>query len=123
MRAQTFAIIISFLILLFVIDSIRRQKMTFKYSALWLGTCTAVAFLALNENLIAKISKLAGFALPSNFIFFLLLSFFVFLSLLLTIYINEQNSRTETLSQAVGALEYKIKKIEKKLPDEDKKPS
>ncbi len=123
MRAQTFAIIISFLILLFVIDSIRRQKMTFKYSALWLGACIAVAFLALNEKLIEKISKIAGFELPSNFIFFLLLSFFVFLSLLLTIYINEQNSRTETLSQAVGALEYKIKKIEKKLPDEDKKSS
>lgn len=120
MRAQLFAVIVSFLILGFVVDSIRRQKMTFKYSAFWLASSVGVILVALNQGFLEKVSKMAGFQLPSNFIFFLLLSFFVFLSLLLTIYVNEQNSRTETLSQAVGALEYKLKKLEKKLPDEKK---
>ena len=115
MKAQTLAIILSFSILFFVIDCIRRQKMTFKYSIFWLGACSAVSFFSLNEAFLGKISRIAGFKIPSNFIFFLLLSFFVFLSLLLTIYINEQNNRTETLSQAVGALEYKLKKLEKKI--------
>ncbi|OGW69411.1 MAG: hypothetical protein A2036_00080 [Omnitrophica bacterium GWA2_50_21] len=119
MQAQTFAVFISFLVFIFVIDCIRRQKMTFKYSTFWLGTCAAVIFLAFNEKLLEKISKLAGFALPSNFIFFLLFSFFVFLSLLLTIYINEQNNRTENLAQAFGALEYKFKKLEKKISGKD----
>lgn len=119
MQAQTFAIFVSFLIFAFVIDCIRRQKMTFKYSTFWLGASAVVFFLALNKNFLEKISKLAGFTLPSNFIFFLLLSFFVFLSLLLTIYINEQNSRTENLAQAMGALEYKFKKLEKKVSGKD----
>jgi hypothetical protein len=55
----------------------------------------------------------AGFTLPSNFIFFLLLIFVIFFSLLLTIHINEQNSRAEALAQAIAKLDYRLKKFEK----------
>ena len=113
MQAKTFTILTSTLILLFVIELIRRQKMTFKYSTLWLGICGSVVFFSVNDRLLKKISQFAGFELLSNFVFFLLLVFFIFVCLLLTIYANEQNNRSETLTQSVGILEYKIKELEK----------
>jgi hypothetical protein len=114
MPVKTFAILISVLILLSVVELIRRQKMTFKYSMFWLGMCLTVLFFAFNETLLKDISAFAGFELLSNFIFFLLLVFFIFLSLLLTIYINEQNSRSEILAQSIALIEHKLRQAEKK---------
>jgi len=45
------------------------------------------------------------------FVFFLLLMFFICLSLLLTLYVNEQNSRTETLAQQVAILDHHVRKL------------
>ena len=114
MHVKTFSILITLMILGLVVDLIRRQKMTFKYAVTWFGGCLAALIFAVNDTLLIKISHWAGFALPSNFIFFLLLVFVMYLSLLLTIYINEQNSRTESLAQAIAALQHRIEKTEKK---------
>ncbi len=119
MQAKTFAIFASLTILLFVIELIRRQKMTFKYSTLWLGICATGVFFSINDRLLKKISVILGFELLSNFVFFLLLLFFIFICLLLTLYINEQNNRSDTLAQTVGILEYKMGEFQKKLPKED----
>ena len=59
------------------------------------------------------LAQWAGFTLPSNFVFFLLLIFVIFFSFLLTIHINEQNSRTESLAQAIAKLDYRLKKLER----------
>lgn len=115
MSVKLLAMIISILIFFFVIELIRRQKMTFKYSLFWLSGCILVLVFSPHEHLLAQISQSAGFELLSNFLFFFLLVFFILLSLLLTIYINEQNNRSEQLAQAVGILEYQLKKLREKM--------
>lgn len=110
MQARTFAILIAVAILISVIELIRREKMTFRYSCSWLTASIVALFFAFYPRSLRQLSELTGFALPSNFVFFLLLAFFVFLSLFLTIYINEQNNRTESLAQSIAMLEYKINK-------------
>jgi hypothetical protein len=108
MGVKTFAIVIAFSIFILVLELIRRQKMTFKYSLAWLSASLTVVFFALNESVLFGLAKWVGFQLPSNFIFFSLLVFFVLLTLRLTLYINEQNTKTEKLAQAIGILEYKL---------------
>ena len=115
MAVKTFAILTSLLIFFFVIELIRRQKTTFKYSLFWIITCTIVLFFTYHDGLLRKISQLAGFELLSNFIFFLLLVFFIVLSLILTIYVNEQNNRSDLLAQSVGMLEYELKRANQKI--------
>ena len=111
MHAKWFAIASSIAVFLFVVELIRKQKMTFKYSVAWLATSAAALFLALDQRLLFRLSEWAGFTLPSNFIFFLLTIFVILLSLLLTIYINEQNNRSEILAQAIAQMEYQIKQL------------
>ena len=120
METKTLAILFSIVILILVIEMIRRQKMTFKYSMFWLAACVIVLFAAIYDGLIAKIAHFVGFALVSNFVFFTATIFFIILTLLLTLYVNEQNNRSETLAQAVGILECKIKKLESDLSDQQK---
>ena len=114
MHAKVFAIASSVTILLFVIDLIRRQKITFKYAVVWLLTSLLALSLSLWDAPIQILSKWAGFTLPSNFILFLLLCFVTLLSLLLTIYMNEQNTRSDALAQSIARMEHKIKKLEAK---------
>lgn len=122
MQAKTFALLMSLLIFAGVVDLIRRQKMTFKYSLTWITASIGVVFFAANEGLLHRLSRLAGFALPSNFVFFMLLIFFVWVCLLLTLYINEQNSRSESLGQSLALLEYKIKKLEQRSGQDQSTP-
>jgi hypothetical protein len=117
MQPKTFAIIMACIILILVIDLIRRQKMTFKYALTWLVLSAVVLFLTIKDSWLINLAQWAGFALPSNFIFFLLLVFVIFFSLLLTLHINEQNSRAESLAQAIAKLDYRLKKFEKEGPD------
>lgn len=112
MHAKLFAATMAVVVFLFIVELIRRQKMTFKYSLFWLGTSFLVLVLAFNENLLGRLSELAGFSLPSNFVFFLVMLFFIFLSLALTIYVNEQNIRTDTLAQHLALLELEFKKFQ-----------
>ena len=121
MQAQTFAILSAVLIFILVIELIRRKKMAFKYSLFWLSACLVVLVLTFNNWLIGRLAEFAGFALPSNFLFFLLLVFFIVLSLLLTLYINEQNSRTETLAQALAAMEYKMRELRDDIAEHSRK--
>lgn len=115
MNARLFAIIAALIIFISVINLIRKQKMTFKYSVLWLSICLAVLFFAVYEQALFTLSKWAGFELPSNFVFFFLLIFFSLSSLFLTIYINEQNTRSERLAQTTALLERKLADMDKKL--------
>jgi hypothetical protein len=113
MQAKTFALIMTALILFFVINAIRRQKMSFKYAVVWLVLSSATILFSVQDTWLQTIARWAGFALPSNFVFFLLLIFVILFSLLLTLYINEQNSRTEALAQSIAKLDHRLKKLEK----------
>ncbi len=117
MQPKIFAITLAVLIFISVIELIRRQKMTFKYALSWLAASGLVLFFAIQNSLLEKLSAWAGFELPSNFIFFLLLIFVILFSLLLTIYINEQNSRAESQAQTIARLDYRIKKLEKEITE------
>lgn len=118
MHPKTFAIAMACTILILVIDLIRRQKMTFKYALTWLAASSLVLFFTIQDRWLNSLAAWAGFALPSNFIFFLLLIFVIFFSLLLTLHINEQNSRTESLTQAIAKLDERLKKFEREKPGE-----
>ncbi len=114
MNVKYFAIACSFAILIFVIELIRREKMTFKYALTWLAIGFTVLGFAIYDPLLYKLSTLAGFTLPSNFVFFLFLLFEILLGLLLTLYANEQNKRSEILAQSVAILEARVKTLEDK---------
>jgi len=117
MQAKYFAIFVAVSIFLFVVELIRKQKMTFRYSVFWLSACVFVLLFSIADHLLIPTAHFFGFTLPSNFVFFLVQVFFLFLSLFLTLYINEQNNRTDTLIQQVGILQFRVKQLEKEKGD------
>ena len=113
-QAKTLSIILSVVILGVVIELVRREKLTFKYAAGWLLISLAAIFLSVFDEVLFAISRLLGFTLPSNFIFFTLLGIFVFLSLLLTTFLCQQNNRNDIMAQKIALLESELSKLKEK---------
>jgi len=113
MMTKFLAISISFFILVFVVDLIRREKMTFKYAVSWIVVSLMAFLLSIFDSVLGSLSAFFGFALASNFIFFILLAIFVFMSLLMSIFLCQQNKRNDMMAQKIGSLEFKIEQMEK----------
>ena len=113
MNIHQLAILISVVIFVFVLDLVRRHKLTFKYAMAWLFVSAAAIFFAVFHQLLFQFAAFLGFELPSNFIFFALFCVFIFLSLLLTVFLCQQNSRNDKMAQKIAMLEFELKEFKK----------
>ena len=118
MGIKFLAMIVSAAVFSTVIELVRREKLTFKYAFGWMVISGVGLFFAVFDQLLFKIAYALGFQLPSNFIFFMLLVFFVFLSLLLTIFLCEQDGRNKVMAQKIGILEMELKELKEKMEKE-----
>lgn len=114
MTTKFLTIILALLILLFVLELSRREKLTFKYAFGWLIVSFLAVALTVFDKFLFQTAKFFGFELTSNFIFFTLLSVFVFLSLMLTVFLCEEDKRNQKIAQKLGTLEFKISQLSKK---------
>ena len=108
MNIRMLAFGISLVIFFFVVDLVRRHKLTFKYALGWLFVSAAAVFFAVFHRLLFACAAFLGFKLPSNFIFFALLCGFGFLSLLLTVFLCQQNERNDVMAQKIAILEFEL---------------
>ena len=114
MNLKILAISISVLIFLFVIELVRRDKLTFKYAVIWLLVAVGAVFFTVFHTFLFQCASFLGFELPSNFIFFTLFCVFIFLTLFLTVFLCQQNSRNDDMAQKIAVLEAQIQQWKKK---------
>ena len=107
--------VLSSAVLLFVLELVRREKLTFKYAFAWIFFSATGVVFSLFPIIPYKLSEALGFELPSNFIFFSLLGMFVFLSLLLTVFLCQQNRRNDRMAQKIGLLEQEMNSVKEKM--------
>jgi len=117
MSVKLISVIVSLFVFFVVIDLVRRERLTFKYAAGWLCGALIALGLAVFDNFVASLSAALGFTLPSNFIFFSALCGFVFLSILLTVFLCQQNKRNDLMAQKLGFLEAEIRELKKTAGD------
>lgn len=111
MNTKILAAALSVTVFLVVLELVRRGKLTFKYALGWLVISFLAVFFAAFDGLLVAVSGWFGFELPSNFIFFSLLGFFVFLSVVLTTFLCEQNIRNDIMAQKIGILEMELEEL------------
>ncbi len=118
MNVRLLSIILAILFFLLVIDLVRREKLTFKYAAGWLCVTALGILLAIFDKFLAGFAARMGFALTSNFIFFAVSCGLIFLSLVLTIFLCQQNNRNDRMAQKIGLLENEIREMRKTFKKE-----
>ena len=100
---------------IFVIDLVRREQLTFKYAAGWILLSVFGMILVVFDHLVRALATFCGFVLTSNFIFFSCIAAGIFVSLLLTIFLCQQNNRNDRIAQKIGFLEHQIEELKKKI--------
>ncbi len=117
------AICLSFAVFLFVIELVRRERLTFKYAIGWLFISFLAILFSFFDKFLFKCSSWLGFELPSNFIFFALLFVFVLWSLLLSIFLCQQNKRNDIIAQKIGIIESELNdlKCSKNIKEKNEK--
>ena len=111
---RVLALSLSVLLFMFVVDLVRREKLTFKYAAGWLVASVIAIFFSLFDRCLFSLAKAFGFQLASNFVFFALLGIFVLLSLLLTVFLYQQDKRNGIIAQKMAKLEHELIELRKK---------
>lgn len=111
MGIRTVSLLLSSCLFLFVVELVRREKLTFKYAFSWLFFSAAGVLAAAEPRWIFRLAAALGFELPSNFIFFVLMGVFVFLSLLLTVFLCQQNRRNDRMAQKIALLDRELEDI------------
>ena len=103
------------MMVVFVLELIRKERLTFKYAFAWLGVGALLVFFAVFDGLLYQLAYALGFRLPSNFIFFSLSGVFVVLSFLMTVFLCQQNERNDSMAQKIGILEFEIRQLKEEL--------
>src|SRR5690349_9341243 len=115
MSLKFLTFLLAFLMFVIVLELTRREKINFRYAFGWIGVSVLAIFLTVFDNLLIHLAHWLGFELASNFIFFTLLSVFVFLSLLMTVFLCQQHERNDKMAQKIGMMELEINQLKEKL--------
>jgi len=115
MNTKILSICLSTIILLTIIELVREEKLTFKYAAGWLIVSLVAIICSVFDQVVFDVATFFRFELASNFIFFTLLAAFVFLSILMTVFLCQQNSRNDKMAQKISLLENEIHHIKKDM--------
>lgn len=97
-------------IVLGIIELVRRRKLNEEYSFLWLIIGVILLLITFFPKLIVFISGLFGTELPINTLFFTGIIFLMLLGLFFSLKISILSNRVKKLSQKIALLEFELKK-------------
>lgn len=109
-------IIVVLMCLLFVVmvcKQVASKKMLLKYSLLWLALALLVIVIAVFPEPIFLLSKVMGFNLTSNFVFFVALFFLLAICLSLSVVVSKQAIKLKSAIQSLAILEKEIDTIKR----------
>lgn len=101
-------LIIASLFLLFsTLYLVRKEKISFKYSLIWLFSSLVILVLSIFPDFFGKVTNLVGFQLSSNFIIAMFLFVLLIMTRQLTKIVSDQNKKINSLIQEVSLLKKK----------------
>lgn len=116
-RIQLVAILGSALLLLVVLEMVRRRRLMERYALLWLLAALVLLALGIWRNGLVHISKAIGIAYPPNALFFVAFAFVLLLLLHFSSAVSRLSDQTKILAQRLALLEERVRRTEAREPD------
>lgn len=114
-RNKVVALAFGIMMLLLVVELVRRRKLREEYSWLWLMTGTVILLLALWFDLLKWMTHLVGAITPSSTIFLFAFLFLILISLHFSVVISKLTDRNKELAQKHALLESEFNELKKKV--------
>jgi membrane-associated HD superfamily phosphohydrolase len=113
-RNKIIALAFGIVMLLLIIELVRRRKLREEYSWLWLMTGAIILLLALWFDLLKWITHLIGAVTPSSTIFLFAFLFLILISLHFSVAISRLADRNKELAQRYALLELELNEMKKR---------
>jgi len=110
-QQQIFALIVSILVFIVVIDMVRRRRLREEYSVLWLVTSVVMFVLVFRYEWLVALTALIGAGLPTTTLFLSSIIFLMLLSVQFCIKISRLTDQVKNLSQENALMKLEIETL------------
>jgi hypothetical protein len=107
-RLQVFAVLAAAVLLVGVLELVRRRKLLERYALLWLLSATVLLALAAWSGLLGTIAKAVGIAYPPSALFVVAFGFILMLLLHFSIAVSRLTDQAKVLAQRLALLEERL---------------
>ncbi len=107
-RQDIVAILVSALLLVYIIEAVRRRRLREEYSILWIITATVIFILALVRPALTLIAQLTGIVTPINALFAIGFGFTVIILLHFSTVISRLSRENRDLAQRYALLVHEV---------------
>jgi hypothetical protein len=110
-RVELFAIVVSIVFILIVLDMVRRRRLRERYSLIWLFAVVAMTILVVWERLLLSITSLIGATDPSSTLFLFGILFAVVILLHLSNKVSDFSTQLRILAKEVAMLNARLSEV------------
>jgi hypothetical protein len=110
-QQQIFALIISVLVFVIVIDMVRTRRLREEYSVLWLATSVIMFVLVIRYEWLVALTALIGAGLPTTTLFLGSIIFLMLLAVQFCIKISRLTDQVKILSQENALMRAELEKL------------
>jgi hypothetical protein len=117
-RIQIVAIVTSGLLLLLVLELVRRRRFLERYAILWLLSALVLLGLAVWKGLLSTLANAIGIIYPPNALFVVAFGFVLVLLLHFSLAVSRLSDQTKVLAQRLALMEQRMRDAEAQSDDE-----
>jgi hypothetical protein len=110
-RVQIVAVLVTALMLLVVLELVRRRRLVERYALLWMSVAAALLVLAIWTDLLSWASDLVGIDVPSNALFLAAFAVAFLLLLHFSVATSRLGEETKILAQEVARLDEQLREM------------
>jgi len=111
LQQQIFALIVSVMVFIIVVDMVRRRKLREEYSVLWLVTSVVMFVLVFRYEWLVALTTAIGAGLPTTTLFLFSIIFLMLLSVQFCIKISKLTDQVKNLSQENALIKLEIENL------------
>ena len=108
---QVLAIVTSILLLLLVIELVRRKKLTEEYSFVWIVCSLALLMLSIGRRLLDVVALSLGIYYPPAALILVVILFVFVASLSFSVVVSRQRQQIERLIEDAALLEARVREL------------
>jgi hypothetical protein len=112
MRIQVVIVCVAALLLVGVIDLVRRRRLLERYALLWLLSSIVLLGLAVWRGALNRIAETLGVAYPPNALFIVAFGFVLWMLLHFSVAVSRLSDQSKILAQRIALLEERMRRRE-----------
>jgi hypothetical protein len=119
LRIQLVAVVGTVLLLLVVLELVRRRRLLERYALVWLASALALLALAIWQGLLGTIASAIGVFYPPTALFVIAFGFILVLLLHFSTAVSRLTDQSKVLAQRIALMEERQKELEQQVADAD----